>query len=107
VLQLEFFLCFYGIAAAADDGGVQFIELLEGVAELGRFVDSAWSIRFRIKVQDQVFAAIILQRNSGAAVVGHREIRSFVAYLEHLYSPGGVRAGIPPVRTAELRLRIA
>jgi hypothetical protein len=107
VLQLEFFLRFDGIAAAADDGGVQFIELLEGVAKLGRFVNSAGGIRFRIEIEDQVFAAIILQRNCGAAVVGHGEVRSFVAYFEHLYSPGGVRAGIPPMRAAELRLRIA
>ena len=50
MLHFEFFLRFHGIAAAANDGTVQFRELLQGVTELGRFVDSTGSIRFRIKI---------------------------------------------------------
>jgi hypothetical protein len=100
VLHFEFFLRFHGIAAAAHDGGIQFFEFLQGVAKLGRFVDSAWRIRFRIKIKDQILAAIILQRNDSAAVVGHREVRSFVAYFEHVDSPGRVRAKSSPWRAA-------
>ena len=59
VLHFELFLRIHGIAAAADDRGVQLLEFLERVAKLGRFVDSTWSIRFRIKIEDQVLAAII------------------------------------------------
>jgi hypothetical protein len=87
VLPFKFFLRFHGIAAAAHDGTVQFRELLQGVTELGRFVDSTGSIRFRIKVQDQVLAAIIPQRDGRAAVVLDLEVRSLVANFEHLRSP--------------------
>src|SRR6202042_3941661 len=92
-------------AAAADDGGIQFRELLQGVTELGRFVDSTGSVRFRIKIEDQIFVAIILQRDGYAAVVGHGEVRGLVACFEHLNSPRGLRAKFPAARAAQSRLR--
>src|ERR1700730_8124035 len=96
VFHLEFFLRFHGIAATAHDRGVQLIEFLEGVTKLGRFVDSTRSIRFRIKIKDHVFVAIVPQRNGRAAVVGYREARSLVAYFEHVDSPRRLRAKTPP-----------
>jgi hypothetical protein len=87
VLPFEFFLRFDGVAAAANDGTVQFRELRQGVTELGRFVDSTGSIRFRIKIEDQVLVAIILHRDGRAAIVLHLKVRSPVANLEHLHPP--------------------
>jgi hypothetical protein len=83
VFLFEFCLCFHGIAAAADDGGVQLFELLEGVTKLGRFVRSTGCIRFRIKIENQVLPVKILQRNSRATIIGDVKIRRFVAFFEH------------------------
>lgn len=50
VFGFELRLSVNRIAAAADDCGVQFLEFLDGVAKLGRFIGSTRRIRLGIKI---------------------------------------------------------
>ena len=52
MLQFEFRLRFHRISAAAQARRIFCFELLDGVAKLGRFVDSTGSKRFGEEIQD-------------------------------------------------------
>ena len=84
MFDLELRLRFHIVPAASQDGGVQLLELLDCVTKLGRFVDSTRSIRFGVKVEDQIPSAVIRQRNGLSVVRCYRKIRSFVAFFQHV-----------------------
>jgi hypothetical protein len=84
VLQFEFRLRFHRIGAAAQDCRIFCLELLDGVAKLGRFVDSTGSIRFGIEKQNHVLAAILRERHFFTIVGRHPEARRLVAFFQHL-----------------------
>jgi hypothetical protein len=50
VFGFELRLCLDGIGAAAGNCGVQCVELLDGVAELGRFVGSTRGVGLREEI---------------------------------------------------------
>ncbi len=83
VLDLELRLRLDGVAARADDRGVELFELLDGVTKLGRFVRSTGCIGLRIKIQDHVLAAKIGERDLFAIVGDRVKVRGLVAFLEH------------------------
>lgn len=83
VLHLEFRLRFHRIRAAAQNRGIFRFKLLDGVTKLGRFVDSAGSIRFRIEKQNHVLAVIFPKRYFLAFVRRHLKRRRLVALFQH------------------------
>lgn len=87
VLYLELRLRLNGIRAASHDRRIQFVKLFDGVTKLGRFTRSTGCVCFRIKIQDHVFPAKVLERNRLAIVGRLAEIRRLVAFLEHHASP--------------------
>ena len=104
MFDLELRLRFHIVRAAAQDRRVQLLEFLDCVTKLGRFVDSTRSIRFGIKVKNQILPAIILQRNSLSIVRCYRKFRSFVAFFQHVgLFPLFARVKIPPALASECR----
>lgn len=91
VLGFEFCLGFDGIAAAADNRGVEFFEFGDGVTKLGRFTRSTGRVGFREKIEDQVPAAKIRERNRFAVVVGRAEVGRLVPLFEHSVISGHIR----------------
>lgn len=57
VLDLKFGLRLDGVAAAADDRGVELLEFLDGVTKLGRFVGSTGRVGFGIEIENQILPA--------------------------------------------------
>lgn len=84
MLHFEFCLRFDGITAASQDGGVGCFEFLDGVAKLGRFCRSTGRVRLGIKIQHQIFPAVIFERDRLPLVAGHFKFRSLVTFFEHL-----------------------
>ena len=80
-------LSFHGLAAGAQNGYAQFVELLLCVTKLGRFCRSTGSIGFGEKEQDDALAAVVAQRNVIAVIRLQGEIRSLIAWLEHESPP--------------------
>jgi hypothetical protein len=78
VLRLEFRLRFDGIRTATYNGGIESGKLCEGVTKLGRFIRSTGRIGLGIEIEDQVFAAIIRERNRLAVVGSRAKIGSLV-----------------------------
>jgi hypothetical protein len=74
-------LRFNGIAAHAEDHGVELIEVLFCVAKLGRFDGSTGSVGFWIEEEDNAFAAEVGERDFGAGVVFDPECGSFIAFF--------------------------
>jgi hypothetical protein len=86
VLDLEFRLVLHRVRAASQDARVQLLELLDGVTKLGRFVDSTGSIRFRIKIEDEIPPAIIRERYDFAVIGRYAKARSLVSLFQHAAS---------------------
>jgi hypothetical protein len=59
VLGLELRLCFNGVAATTDDRGIQLLELVGGVAKLGRFIRSTGRVGFREEIENQILSTKI------------------------------------------------
>jgi hypothetical protein len=83
VLDLEFGLIFRRVRAASHDGGVQLFKVLDGVAKLGRFVDSTGSVGFGIEIENQVPPAIIRERDDFAVISLYAKAWSLVAFFQH------------------------
>src|SRR6202007_2030857 len=77
-------LPFHRISAAAQDRRIFCLELLNGVAKLGRFVDSTGSIRFGIEKQNHVLSTILRERHFFTVVGRYLEGRRLVAFFQHL-----------------------
>jgi hypothetical protein len=73
----------FGIAAGTDDRYTQFVEILLCVTKLGRFGRSTGSVRFGKEKENHAPASVGFQRKLAAFVRLQREIRCFVADLEH------------------------
>ena len=71
VLGLEFRLRLHGISAAAHDCRIRRFELVHRFGEFHGFVRASGGIGLGIKIEDEILAAIIGERN-GFAVVGGR-----------------------------------
>ena len=83
VLCLEQGLGFDRIGARAEDGHFEFVELLFGVAKLGRFDDSTGGVGFGEEEKEDAFALEILKRDSFVFVGSEAQGWCFVAGLEH------------------------
>lgn len=81
VFGFEAGLGFDGVAAHAEDDGVELVELLFCVAKLGRFDRSTRSIRFWIEEEDDAFAAEVGERDFRASVVLNAECGGFIAFF--------------------------
>jgi hypothetical protein len=104
MFELELRLRFHIVPAASQDGGIQLLELLDCVTKLGRFVDSTRSIRFGVKVENQILSVVIPQRNRLSVVRGYRKLRSFVAFFQHVgLFPLFAHVKIPPALSSEYR----
>lgn len=65
----EIGLGFNRVAAQAEDHRVQLVEVLLGVAKLGRFGGSTRRVGFGVEEKDHVLAAKVGERDIGAGVV--------------------------------------
>jgi hypothetical protein len=104
MFELELRLRFHIVPAASQDGGIQLLEFLDCVTKLGRFVDSTRSIRFGVKVENQILSVVIPQRNRLSVVRCYRKLRSFVAFFQHVgLFPLFAHVKIPPALSSEYR----
>ena len=76
-------LGFDGIGARAEDGYVEFVELLFCVAKLGRLDDSTGSVGFGEEKKQDALALEVFERDGFVFVRLQAERGSFVAGLEH------------------------
>jgi hypothetical protein len=83
VLVAEVLQGLHRVGAGSEDGDTELVELLFGVAKLGRFDRSTGSIRFWKKEEQNAAPFELLQRELFAAVGGEGEFGSFVADFEH------------------------
>ena len=74
---------FFRIAAGADDGNSQPVEVLLCVTKLGRFCRSTGGVRFGKEKQDDTLALVGFQREFATFVRLQSKIRGFVADLKH------------------------
>ena len=77
----EIGLGFHGIAAHAEDDGVELVEVLFCVAKLGRFDRSTGSVGFGVEKEDYALAAEVGEGDFGAGVVLEAEGGSFIAWF--------------------------
>ena len=83
VLGFEAGLGFYGIAAHAENDGVELVELLLCVAKLGRFDGSTGGVGFGKEKEDDAMATEVGERDVGACVVFQGKGWSFIAGFQH------------------------
>jgi hypothetical protein len=74
-------LGFDGVAAHAEDDGVELVELLFCVAKLGRFYRSTGGVGFGVEEEDDAFAPEVRERDFRAGVVFETECGGFVAWF--------------------------
>ena len=104
MFDLELRLRFHIVPAASQDGRIQLLKFLDCVTKLGRFVDSTRSIRFGVKVENQILSVVIRQRNSFSVFRCYRKLRSFVAFFQHVgLFPLFVHVKIPLALASECR----
>jgi hypothetical protein len=87
LLGLEFRLRLDRIRAAAEHDGVQFIEIPFQLAEFNRFRGAAGRAGLGIKIQRDVLAAQIVQRDFAAVIGPQLERRRGIAFLQHVLTP--------------------
>ncbi|HKE34284.1 MAG TPA: hypothetical protein VKB66_03740 [Candidatus Acidoferrum sp.] len=83
VFGLEQGLAFDRVGAHAKDSHFASVELLFGVAKLGRFDDSTWCVGFGEEEKQDALALEILESDGFVFVGLKAERRGFVAGLEH------------------------
>jgi hypothetical protein len=88
LLGFEFGLGGDGIAASAEDDGVELIELLLRVAKLGRFRGSTGSVGLGIEKEDDAAAVEVGERDVGAGIIFEAECGGFVAGFQHEWVSG-------------------
>jgi hypothetical protein len=71
-------LGFNGVAAHAEDDGVELVEVLFCVAKLGRFYRSTGGVGFGVEEEDYPLAAEIGEGDFGADVIFETEGGGFV-----------------------------
>lgn len=81
VFLFEFLLGRGLIGGNAKDNSAGFLDFLECVAEPARLNGSTGCIGFGVEEQDNILAAIVLQRDSFAIFIGKRELRGFIINL--------------------------
>lgn len=81
VFLFEFFLRGRLVPGNAEDNGACALDFLECVAEPARLQRSTRRIGFRVKKQDHVLAAIVLQGYRLAFFIGKRELWGFIINL--------------------------
>ena len=83
VLFLERSKSFDGISAHAENGDIEFVELLFCVTELGRFDGSTGSAGFGEEKEEDAPAGEVFERDLLPFVGFEAKGRSFSAYFEH------------------------
>lgn len=88
VLAFEFRLCLNRIPTAPNDGRIQRLEAADRVTKLGRFVRSTGRVGLRKKIEDQILATKLAERNRTPVVSRGLERGCLVAFLKHLFVSG-------------------
>jgi hypothetical protein len=71
------------VETGAEDGGVLLFVLADEVPEPGTFFRSARCVGLRVKPEHNLAAAQIVKRHGVAVVIQNREVRGFVANVQH------------------------
>src|SRR5580698_9138469 len=95
-LLAEFRLRLDVVRAHSSNFRVLRLEIRDHVAEAVRFVNASRSVGLRIKIQNQMFAAIVGERYLAPVVRQHFKMRCLIAFFQHDVSPSALPTSVSP-----------